>query len=529
MAYREVFVVEVREILRQWMMGHGLRRIASTTRLDRKTVRRYVHAAEESGLARDAVPEALTDERIGAVLERLRVGSPGEHGTTWQVCEANRVALQAWVDGDLTLTKTQTLLTRTTGREVPYRTLHRFALQELGFGRERVTVRVADGKPGEELQVDFGLLGSLTDPETGVSRRVYGLVLVAAYSRHQYVYLTHRQTLEEIVEGCERAWAFFGGVFRVVVLDNARTVITKADPCAPKLAPGFLAYSQDRGFVVDATRVRRPQDKPKVERSVHYVQHSFWQGESFRSLEEAQERADAWCRDLAGRRIHGTIRKRPLEVFEAEERGCLLPAPSSRYELPLFLDVTVHRDHHIAADKAIYSVPTAYLGEEVRVRVDQDLVRVYHKGLLIKTHPRQPPGGRSTDPADYPEELAVYATRDAPTLVEMARRAGAHAGRYAERLLEGPLPWTRMRHLYRLLGLVQRYGPARVDQACARALDLDVVDVTRVDRMLAKALEAAPPEPTRPARSGTVLRFARPASDFAAKRKWKEAPDGESF
>ncbi len=69
----------------------------------------------------------------------------------------------------------------------------------------------------------------------------------------------------------------------------------------------------------------------------------------------------------------------------------------------------------------------------------------------------------------------------------------------------------------------------RVDQACARALDLDVVDVMRVDRMLAKALEAAPPEPTRPTSGTTVLRFARPASDFAAKHKWKEAPDGESF
>jgi len=86
-----------------------------------------------------------------------------------------------------------------------------------------------------------------------------------------------------------------------------------------------------------------------------------------------------------------------------------------------------------------------------------------------------------------------------------------------------------MRHLYRLLGLVERYGAARVDQACARALDLDVVDVMRVDRMLARALEtASPPEPTRPARSATVLRFARPASDFTATRKWKEVPDGES-
>lgn len=73
-----------------------------------------------------------------------------------------------------------------------------------------------------------------------------------------------------------------------------------------------------------------------------------------------------------------------------------------------------------------------------------------------------------------------------------------------------------------------RLHSSRVDQACARSLDLDVVDVMRIDRMLARALEAQPtPGPTRPWRTGTVLRFARPESDFAPVRKWKEMPDDD--
>jgi len=188
----------------------------------------------------------------------------------------------------------------------------------------------------------------------------------------------------------------------VVVLDNARTVVAQADPCGARLSGRFVAYAQERGFVVDATRVRRPQDKAKVERTVQYVQRSFWQGESFRSLQEGQEAAEKWCRDVAGRRIHGTTRKRPVEVFEAEEKALLLPAPESRYDLPSFLHVTVQRDHHVTADRALYSVPTAYIGEEVTVRLDRELVRIYHRGKLIKTHPRQPPGGRSTDEGTTP-------------------------------------------------------------------------------------------------------------------------------
>lgn len=529
MGYREVLVVEVREVLRRWGQGRGLRGISRSIGLDRKTVRRYVAAAVEAGLTREQAV-AATDEMVGLVVAAVRVGSPKERGASWRLLERHRSAIEKWFEQGLLLTKVHELLKRTTGQPVVYRTLHRFATEELGHGKRGTTVRVADGKPGEVLEVDFGLLGRLVEPESGDSRKVYALVLTAGYSRHQYVYLTHRQTLEELVEGLERGWAFFGGVFRVVVVDNARTVVALAEPCGARLSERFVAYAQERGFVVDATRVRRPQDKAKVERTVQYVQRSFWQGESFGSLQEGQEGVEKWCRDVAGRRIHGTTRQRPVEVFEAEERGLQLPAPESRYDLPRFLHVTVQRDHHVTADRALYSVPTAYIGEEVTVRLDRDLVRIYHRGRLVKTHPRQPPGARSTDGADYPPEVAACAMRDTDTLAEKARRAGAHVGRYAERLIEGPLPWTRMRQVYRLLGLVDRYGALRVDQACARALDLDVVDVMRIDRMLARALEGQPtPGPTRPARTGTGNRFARPESEFAPVRKWKEVPDGDGL
>jgi hypothetical protein len=92
-------------------------------------------------------------------------------------------------------------------------------------------------------------------------------------------------------------------------------------------------------------------------------------------------------------------------------------------------------------------------------------------------------------------------------------------GAYATELLAGELPWTRMRQVYRLLGLVRRYGPARVDAACAKALEVEVVDVTRIARMLERALEASPAPEAAPAVEAAVidLRFARPKDDFAPK------------
>jgi len=101
----------------------------------------------------------------------------------------------------------------------------------------------------------------------------------------------------------------------------------------------------------------------------------------------------------------------PLEVFEAEEKARLIPLQSERFETPTWAQCKVHPDHHIHFGQALYSVPTRWIGCRVEVRGDRSLVRIYAHGELIKTHERKPPGGRSTDYADYPEGRAPYARR----------------------------------------------------------------------------------------------------------------------
>src|SRR2546426_9213445 len=92
-------------------------------------------------------------------------------------------------------------------------------------------------------------------------------------------------------------------------------------------------------------------------------------------------------------------------------------------------------------------------------RADSATVRFYHGLGLIKTHPRVPPGQRSTDPHDFPAEKSAYARRDVAFLESQAARHGEAIGRYAHALLDVPLPWTRMRRVYALLGLVKRLAP----------------------------------------------------------------------
>lgn len=467
MAFREVPMFEIREVLRLWLGGEGLRAIARLARVDRKTVRRYVTAAEAAGVARGGGEDQLTDEVIGAVCEAVRPSRPGGHGAAWDALVPHEETIRGWVKAGLRVTKMADLLARR-GVRVPYRTLHRFATERCGFGQRRVTVRVADGEPGAELQVDFGRMGLLFDPAAGRRRVVWALIFTACYSRHCFVWLSFRQTVADVIAGFEAAWAFFGGVFRVVIPDNLKAIVVDADDIEPRLNQAFVEYAQSRGFVVDPARVRHPKDKPRVERNVGYVRGSFFAGEDFADLADAQRRAEVWCRTTAGQRIHGTTQQRPAEVFAAEERPRLGPAPVLPYDLPVYAQPKVARDHHVEVAKALYSVPGHLIGRRIEARADAQLVKLFWRGALIKVHPRQAAGGRATDPADLPEKRAGYALRDIGYLCRQADTHGASVGIYARRLLEVDLPWTRMRQVYRLLGYARRYGDHRCDTACAQ-------------------------------------------------------------
>ncbi len=523
MAFREVPVFEVREVLRLWLRGESLRAVERLAGVDRKTVRRYVSAAKVAGVVQGGDDEQLDEALIGSVVEAVRPHRSDGRGETWHLLVANHDQIKAWLDDGLTVVKCHDLLTRR-GVMVPERTLHRYALEVCGRRRGRgPTVRVADGRPGDECQIDFGRMGSLYDPATERTRAAYVLVFTACVSRHCFVWVSFTQTTEAVIEGCEAAWAFFGGVFATVIPDNLSAVVDKANPTEPRFNQAFVEYAQSRGFVLDPARVRRPQDKPRVERTVPYVRASLFAGEHFVDRDDAQRRAEQWCATKAGLRIHGTTQCRPAELFALEEAPRLRPAPTSAYDLPIYAKPKVHRDHHIEVAKALYSVPGNLIGHHVDARADRVLVKVFFRGQLVKVHPRKPPGGRSTDAADLPAHKSVYALRDVDRLQAMAAVHGPAVGAYACALLDIPLPWTKMRQVYALLGLVKKWGPERVDAACARALEAEALSVSLIGRMLERATENDR-VPDRPW-PGPAGRFARDPGHFASGGPHRPHPD----
>ena len=529
MAYRELFVLEIKEVLRLWAHGHGYRKVARMTTVDRKAVRRYIEAAQALGLSQDEGGRPLDDDLLVDVVDAVRPGAPSSPGLMRAHCRKHRKLIDDWVAEGCKGPKIVKLIGRHTGVVVPLRTLQRFLTEEIEGPRRGGSVRIVDPPAGQCLEVDFLQLGFFEERSTGKRLKMHALLCTAGYSRHQFVWPCLDQTQEDVIAGLEAAWRFFGGVFEVLIPDNLKAIVLVADPVSPKLNAAFVEYAQSRDFEIDPARSRKPKDKARVERQVSFVRNDYFGGERFGSVEEARIEAERWCREDAGMRTHGTTRRHPLEVFEQEELPLLKPAPSEPYDAPRWVTISVKRDHAIVVDHALYSVPYVIEDTELRVRIDLATVKLYHGNKLVKLHPRKRQGEANIDPVDLPPGKAELATRDGATLQRRAEAFGPHAGEYARRLLDGPLPWSRMRHVYRLLGLGKRYGGELLDEACARALELDVVEVIRIDRMLSRGLVrrgllSAPP--SRPApRPGNVvaLRFARDPREWRAV----QPPEGE--
>ena len=524
MAYREMGMWEILEVLRRVHRGQPQRAITRATGHSRSTIRRYVRAARQV----DWEPGCGTepDEALAAaVAKRLRpVRKQQTPGESEGQLLAHQRQIEAWLHGGdgegrgLRLAKVQQLLARQ-GVEVPYSSLHRFAVQRCGFqDLRRLTVRVAEVAPGELAEVDFGRLGLVPDLTTGRSRVLHALVVTLVHSRHQYVYVTHTQRITDLLEGLEEAWTFFGGVSARVVLDNLKAAVMKADRYDPVFQRSFAEYARWRDFVIDAAVPRHARGKPHVERNVQYLRENFFRGEHWLDRDHVQREAVRWCLEVAGQRVHGTTRKRPFAVFEHAEKPALRPLVRSRFDPPEWAQCKVHPDHHLQFRKALYSVPSRYVGSSVWVRGDSKLVRVYAQNELIKTHPRQAEGGRSTDYHDYPEQLAPYALRDPQRLIRDAKLLGEHTGRFMEQLLAGIFPWSRLRQGQKLLRLGNKYGRARLDAACRRALAFEMLNVRRVEAIVKQGLDRSPTEPA-PSSSGQLVlipssRFLRPAGSF---------------
>jgi len=336
--------------------------------------------------------------------------------------------------------------------------------------RENIFIRMHT-LPGEEAQVDFGYLGYTL--YQGKKRKTWVFNMRLSYSRLDYYEIVYDQRVETFIQCHINAFNYFGGIPQYIKIDNLKAAILKANFYEPIYQELYKNFAYHYGFHPLPCRVRRPNDKGKVESGIKYVKNNFFLGRKFSGEKDLKERLFKWY-TRTNQRIHGTTRKVPKEVFEKEEKAKLIPLPQEEFKLAKVGTRKVYHDCHIYLDYNYYSVPFEYVGKEVEIELTRNLLKVYYQGKEIALHPRLTDRGNfSTKPGHYP----TYKRYSDTEYQEKYQVKMAHLGRYSEQLFflvikEHPRDWNRT--VQGILSLGKTYPDEVIEAACRRALSFGV-------------------------------------------------------
>jgi transposase len=498
MARRTFDVRDVTEILVHWYAGRSQSEVATSLGVDRKTIKKYVSAAVAAGIVPGGPPMRVGDwaELVGKWFPQ--VSDARLRQTTWPQIEQHRDYIAEMLAVGVTKQTIWQRLSDEQGLRASVASLKRWVAANLPeeAHRGRVTVLGDDPAPGSEAQIDYGHLGSWTDPRSGKKHRVWAFVMVLPASRHLFVRPVLSMDQRAWTECHVAAFDFFAGVPARLVPDNLKTGVDKPDLYDPKINRSYAELAEHYGTLIDPARAAKPKDKPRVERPMPYVRDSFWRGREFVSVQHMQDQALLWCREVAGRRqcrpLGGAA---PISVFEAVEAKELAPLPHTSFVLATWSTPTVGPDIHVRVGKTLYSVPWRHIGRRVDARETSSVVQIFDTGQLIATHGRRPVG-KSTDLGHYPPEKIAFKMRTPTWCRTKAEQIGPACSQLIGGLLEVNALY-RLRAAQGVLDLADKHQPARLEKACARAIEVGDPSYRTVKGILAAGTETDPsPEPT---------------------------------
>jgi transposase len=370
------------------------------------------------------------------------------------------------------------------------------------LGRQSLTMR-QEHRAGEKTFVDYaGMTVDVVDSETGEVRLAEVFVAVLGASSYAYAEATWSQGLPDWICSHVRAFEFFGGVTEIVVPDNLKSGVTKACRYEPDLNPTYQEMARHYGIAVIPARPRKPRDKAKVEAGVLLVERwvlACLRNRVFFSLAELNTEIRRLVDKLNGRPMRVLKRSR-RELYEALDRPMLNALPDERFEYAEWGKARVNIDYHVEVDGHYYSVPYRLVRKEVEVRLSTKTVELLFASKRVAAHVRSFRRGHHTTVREHmPPAHQADAEWTPERLVRWARGAGPSvAAMVAEIMGSRPHPQQGFRPCLGLLRLGKRYGGARLESACARALHIRSASYKSVKSILEKKLDQQPlPSPPR--------------------------------
>lgn len=277
MSRRKIAMNEHLEMIYQWHRGRNIRQISRSLDMARKTVRKYLERVTEAGIRRDQ--PLPPEEELGRLVASFKGIAAFERPAREQVRRYHQ-QIEAWLEEpEMTIQQVRRLLKEDHDLEVSYMSLYRYVTCHFRPPEKPATVRL-HSPPAAQAQVDFGYAGRLVDPETGKPRRAWAFIMVLSYSRHRFVRFVFRQDSPTWMDCHLRAFRFFQGCVKTIVLDNLKDGVLKPDRYDPTLNPSYAELERHFGFVADPAKVRMARHKGKVERQVPVVRQQLMAGRS---------------------------------------------------------------------------------------------------------------------------------------------------------------------------------------------------------------------------------------------------------
>ena len=481
-----------KQVIALGQLGWSLRRIEKATGIRRETAASYLKAAgiavrppgawgkREPAKPANGVTTGSDPTPIPKPANEVTTGSEAAISS----CEPYRELIEQAVARGRNATSIWQELVDQHGFAGSYESVKRFVRKQRGTHSPEARAVIITA-PGEEGQVDYGTGPLVRDPQTAKYRRTRLFVLTLGFSRKCIRLLSFQSSSRIWSELHETAFRRMSGTPKVIVLDNLREGVLSPDIYDAAINPLYRDVLAHYGVVAMPCRIKDPDRKGKVESGVGHAQKTPLKGQRFESLAEAQAYLDRWEERWADTRIHGTTKRQVAAMF-AQEKPALQPLPLEPFRYYQYGERSVHLDGCVEVEAAYYSAPPGWIGRRVRVQWDGLYVRLLDPktGQLLREHLRQERGRHRIKEEDRPKRTPLGTVQ----LLARASKISGNIGIFCTALHERQGE-PAVRRIQGLLSFHKKYGVARVDEACAAALELEAYDYRFVRRYLERRCE----------------------------------------
>ena len=347
--------------------------------------------------------------------------------------------------------------------------------------------------PGEQAQVDWASFGKIRIGHA--TRNLSCFVMVLGFSRAHFARFVLDQQMENFIRSHVLAFEALGGVPRTILYDNLKSVVVERVGAHVRFHPRILELAGYYHFAPKPCAPYRGNEKGKVERTIQYLRHSFFEARRYSSIADLNEQLVDWSSRVAFARPRpkDPERKSVRDAFEAEKPR-LLSLPEHRLECELVVPISSGKTPYVRFDLNDYSIPSELTMRQLTLAASETDVRILNGTECVAHHPRSYDRGRTVEDRRHLDTLAIEKQRASELrgrdrLTSSCATADAFLEQVAVR--GGHLGGTTTR----LLHLLDRHEPRALEAAIGEALSRGAISAEAVTHILDQRRRAgkAPP------------------------------------